>query len=411
MNSEFTKFHKLAFATLLIIGASFFTGLYVGEQRADSNGGSRALEKTNQPLDVIADFSPFWHAWEIVDKKFVSSSSSTVEKATSQERVWGAIEGMVQALGDPYTTFFPPEESAVFESDINGNFGGIGLEIGVKDNVPVAISPLKGTPAYRAGIKPGDFIIRIDDTSTERLSVDEAVRLIRGEIGTQVKLTLVRDGVKDPFVVTLTRAVIDIPTIETQMRSDGIFVIRLFNFSAPASNAFRGALREFVQSGSKKLILDLRGNPGGYLEAAVDMASWFLPPGQIIVKEDYKNNSDAIVHRSKGYDIFNEKLKMIILIDGGSASAAEILAGALQEHGVAKLVGTNSFGKGSVQELIKLTPDTSLKVTIARWLTPNGRSISDGGLTPDVIVKFPEKDPLAAGDIQLKKAVELLLAK
>lgn len=411
MNSEFTKFHKLAAATLLIVGASFFLGVYVGENHSGVSRISQDLEKTDQPLSAPADFSPFWHAWELVDQKFVSTGTSTIHKDINQDRVWGAIRGMVESLGDPYTTFFPPEESSIFESDISGNFGGVGLEIGVKDNVPVVISPLKGTPGYRAGIKSGDLIIKIDDLSTERLSVDEAVKHIRGEIGTTVKLTLVRPGEKEPFVVTLTRAAINIPTIETELRADSVFVIRLYNFSAISSNLFRGALREFVQSGSNKLVLDLRGNPGGYLEAAVDMASWFLPPGAIIVKEDYKDNKDAVLHRSKGYNIFTNKLKMVILIDGGSASASEILAGALKENGIATLVGTHSFGKGSVQELIKLTPDTSLKVTIARWLTPQGNSISNGGLTPDVVVEVPTKDTAKAGDVQLKKAVEILLKK
>lgn len=411
MSSEFTKFHKLAAATLLIVGASFFVGVYVGENHSGVSRISQDLEKTDQPLSAPADFSPFWHAWELVDQKFVSTGTSTIHKDINQDRVWGAIRGMVESLGDPYTTFFPPEESSIFESDISGNFGGVGLEIGVKDNVPVVISPLKGTPGYRAGIKSGDFILKIDDLSTERLSVDEAVKHIRGDIGTTVKLTLVRPGEKEPFVVTLTRAAIDIPTIETELRADNIFVIRLYNFSAISSNLFRGALREFVRSGSNKLILDLRGNPGGYLEAAVDMASWFLPPGAVIVKEDYKDNKDAVLHRSKGYNIFGPKLSMVILIDGGSASASEILAGALKENGIATLVGTHSFGKGSVQELIKLTPDTSLKVTIARWLTPKGNSISNGGLTPDVVVEIPTKDTAKAGDVQLKKAVEILLKK
>lgn len=411
MNSEFTTFHKLAAATLLVIGVSFFAGIYVGEHRAGLSHVNEDLTQTDQPFTVPADFSPFWRAWELVDQKFVSAATSTSQKTSNQKRVWGAIGGMVEALGDPYTTFFPPEESSVFESDISGNFGGVGLEIGVKDNVPVVISPLKGTPGYRAGVKSGDYILKIDDTSTEHLSVDEAVKHIRGDIGTKVRLTLLRPGEKEPFVVTLTRAAIDIPTIETELRPDGIFIIRLFNFSAISSNLFRGALREFVQSGSGRLILDLRGNPGGYLEAAVDMASWFLPPGAVVVKEDYKDNNDAVIHRSKGYNIFTDKLKMVILIDGGSASASEILAGALKENGVATLVGSHSFGKGSVQELIKLTPDTSLKVTVARWLTPQGNSISNGGLTPDVVVEVPTKDTAKAGDVQLKKAVEILLKK
>lgn len=411
MNPEFIKINKLTTAALLLVGVSFFGGLYVGEHRAGLSHVSEDLTQIDQPLSAPVDFSPFWRAWELLDQKFVSSSTSSPQKNVNQERVWGAIGGMVEALGDPYTTFFPPEESKVFESDISGNFGGIGLEIGIRDNVPVVISPLKGTPGYRAGIKSGDFILKIGDMSTERLSVDEAVKHIRGDVGTKVTLTLLRPDASEPYTVTLTRAAIDIPTIETELRADGVFVIRLFNFSAISANLFRGALREFVQSGSGKLVLDLRGNPGGYLEAAVDMASWFLPPGAVIVREDYKDNNDAVVHRSKGYNIFTNKLKMVILIDGGSASASEILAGALKENGVATLVGTHSFGKGSVQELVKLTPDTSLKVTIARWLTPNGTSISDGGLKPDVVVEIPTKDTAKAGDVQLKKAVEILLQK
>jgi carboxyl-terminal processing protease len=171
---------------------------------------------------------------------------------------------------------------------------------------------------------------------------------------------------------------------------------------------FRESLRTFVESGKTKLVLDLRGNPGGYLESAIDMASWFLPAGKTVVKEDFRDEKDAQVYRSKGYNIFNENLKMVVLIDGGSASASEILAGALHENGVATLVGTQSFGKGSVQELVEITPETSLKVTIAKWLTPKGTSISHGGLTPDVVVKFDEKEFLKGNDVQLNKAIEIL---
>jgi len=182
----------------------------------------------------------------------------------------------------------------------------------------------------------------------------------------------------------------------------------LYSFSAISPNLFRQALREFVESGKYKLVIDLRGNPGGYLEAATDMASWFLPLGKIIVKEDFKKESDTQIFRSKGYNIFNENLKMVILIDGGSASASEILAGALREHGVATLVGAQSFGKGSVQELVDITSDTSLKITIAQWLTPNSISISNGGLTPDVIVKLDEEEFKKGNDTQLLKALEIL---
>jgi len=387
--------------------------LYVGQKKEQIEYSPVVIENSTKPSDIHVDFSPFWRAWDILDQKFISSATSTEEKNTEQERVWGAIEGMVHSLGDPYTVFFPPAESSIFESDINGNFGGVGLEIGVRDNILTVISPLKNTPAGRSTIKAGDKILKIDDVLTAKLNVDEAVRMIRGDVGTKVKLNLVRPESEnlEPFDVTLTRATIDIPTIETEILPSGVFVVRLFNFSAVSPNLFRNALREFVSSRSSSLILDLRGNPGGYLEAAVNMASWFLPPGAVVVKEDYKKNTDTVVHRSRGYDIFDEKLKMVILIDAGTASASEILAGALREHGVATLIGTNSFGKGSVQELVKITPDTSLKVTLAQWLTPNGNSISDGGLKPDIEVKPAEKNPGPNNDLQLKAAVDFLLKK
>lgn len=413
MYKELLKRHSSAVVALVLIGLSFSAGLHVGTKKSESDFFPVVVENATRPTNVHVDFSPFWRAWDVLDQKFISSATSTLEKNTEQERVWGAIEGMVASLGDPYTVFFPPVESSIFESDINGNFGGVGLEIGIRDNVLTVIAPLKNTPAGRSKIKAGDKILKIDDVSTAKLSVDEAVRMIRGDVGTRVKLNVIRpeDEKPEPFDVSLTRATIDIPTLETEILPSGVFVIRLFNFSAVSSNLFRNALRDFVSSRSSSLILDLRGNPGGYLEAAVNMASWFLPPGAVIVKEDYKKNTDTVVHRSRGYNIFNEKLKMVILIDAGTASASEILAGALREHGIATLVGTNSFGKGSVQELVKITPNTSLKVTLAQWLTPNGNSISDGGLKPDIDVKPAEKNPGPNNDLQLKAAVDFLLKK
>ncbi len=415
---------RITYATtaLLIIGVSFFAGYKLGTNKSNDSLSGVSVGSLATPADINADFSPFWKAWRTLDEKFVSTATSSAKGATSQERVWGAIGGMVAALHDPYTVFLPPEEAKIFESDIAGNFEGVGMEIGVQNGVLTVISPLKGTPAARAGIKPGDKILKIDDTLTDNLNTDQAVRLIRGKVGTKVKLTILRDdpatvsGAKPttapkPLEISVTRAVIDIPTLDYQMRSDGVFVIRLYSFSATSPNLFRDALRQFVKTGSHKLVLDLRGNPGGFLEAAVDMASWFLPPGQVVVREDYKDNRDELIHRSRGYDIFGSNLKMAILIDKGSASAAEILAGALSEHGIATLVGTTSFGKGSVQELVKITTDSSLKVTIARWLTPNGQSISAGGLKPDVPVEITEADAKAGRDPQLSKAVEILLKK
>jgi len=395
--------------TLLIIGASFFIGYRMGNV-SGAGVPPELTVKNSLPTDNIqADFYPFWKAWQFLDEKFVPSSTSTVVTLSDQERIWGAISGMVDSLGDPYTVFLPPEEAKIFESDISGNFEGVGMEIGVRDGILTVIAPLKGTPAFRAGIKPGDKILRIDSTVTEKLNTDQAVRLIRGKVGTKVVLTVLRDKSDTPIEISVTRAVIDIPTIETELRADGIFVIRLYSFSANSPDLFRNALRDFVRTGSDKLILDLRGNPGGFLEASVDMASWFLPTGKVVVNESYRDSEEPVVHRSRGYDIFSSKLKMVVLIDRGSASAAEILAGALSEHGVAKLIGATSFGKGSVQELLRITPDSSLKVTVAQWLTPNGNSISAAGLKPDIEV-IPTEDDIKNGrDPQLLSAVQFLL--
>jgi carboxyl-terminal processing protease len=308
--------------------------------------------------------------------------------------------------------FLPPVQNEVFQGDVSGSFGGVGMEIGVRDRVITVIAPLKDTPAAKAGILAGDKIFMIDGETTEGLSVEKAVSKIRGEVGTAIVLTIVREGDTAPREISVVRETITVPIIESYLRTDGIFVIELSSFSANSPQAFRDALRQFSTSGSKKLILDLRDNPGGYLEAAVDMASWFLPAGEIIVTEDFGEKRDSQHQRSYGYDIFAGKdLKMVILINRGSASASEILAGALAQNGVATLIGEQSFGKGSVQELVNITPETALKVTVAQWLTPNGTSISKGGLTPDVEVKRTAEDFENDLDPQMEKAAEYLRAR
>ncbi len=350
-----------------------------------------------------ADFDQFWKVWNIINDKYVPTKHKAV---SNQEKVWGAIGGLANSLGDPYTYFMPPQEKSLFEQDVTGTFGGVGMQIGVKNGLLTVIAPLKGSPAEKAGIKKGDVVFRIDSATTTSMDVDKALYLIRGQVGKAVRLTLIREGVKEPFDISVVRQVIQVPTIDTEKRGD-VFIIRLYGFPATGAELFRGALREFVQSGSNKLVVDVRGNPGGYLEVAVDIASWFLPQGQVVVSEEEKNGVGQ-VYRSKGYNVFGDKFHMVMLIDGGSASAAEILAGALEQHGVATLVGSKSFGKGSVQELIPITPDTSLKVTIARWITPNGTNLSDGGLDPNEKVELTKDDVDHAKDPQLDKAIELL---
>ncbi len=352
------------------------------------------------------DFSPFWRAWAILDEKYVSASSTLVH--SKQDRVWGAIAGMTASLGDPYTVFFPPVESQDFQNEISGNFEGVGMEVGIRDGLLTVVAPLKGTPAERAGILSGDIILKIDDSFAADFTVEQAVRLIRGERGTTVLLTVARESSDEPIEIPVVRDIIDIPTLTTEMRDDGVFVISLFNFSAPSSQLFRNAILEFSRSGSDKLIIDLRDNPGGYLESAVEMTSYFVPKGTVVVSEDFGNGE---IHEFKTVSpkAFIRNPSVVVLINRGSASASEIFAGALQHYGVATLVGEKSFGKGSVQELLDITDSTSLKVTVAQWLTPGNVSISDGGLTPDVEVSFTEEDIEARRDAQLERAVEILL--
>lgn len=387
------------------IAVIFVVGFLIGRVTVPPEARITSLSNKTSPDNV--DFGDFWKAWGIIDEKYVPTNSTSTDKVDDQTRVYGAIAGMVASLGDPYTVFFPPVESKSFNEEISGNFEGVGMEVGVRDDILTVIAPLKNTPAYRAGIKSGDKILRINDTPTNGMAIEEAISRIKGKKGTSVTLLIGREGVTDPISISIIRDIIDFPTIDTEIKN-GVFIIHLYNFSAISANLFRDALRQFVESGRTKLILDLRGNPGGYLEASMDMASWFLPAGKVVVQEDFRDTADNQIYRSKGYNIFNDQLKMAVLIDGGSASASEILAGALGEHGVATLVGTQSFGKGSVQELVPVTGDTSLKVTVARWLTPNGTSISNGGLTPDVVVPLDQDLFLKGTDTQLEKAIEIL---
>ena len=400
---EFSKMRRnIGIAFIVIL--SFLFGIYVGLRNYPEIGKVTGLLNKENEVATKADFSPFWRAWNTIDEKYPKAG-----KITNQDRVYGAISGLVDSLNDPYSVFFTPEEAKSFEDEIAGNFSGVGMEVGIKDKVLTVIAPLKNTPAYRANIKPGDKILKIDEVVTSGLGIEEAIKLMRGEKDTTVVLVIAREGNKEPIEIKIVRAIIEIPTLDTEFRKDSIFVIRLYSFSANSANLFRDAIKSFVESGTDKLLLDLRGNPGGYLEAAVDITSWFLPGGKVVVTEDYGSDKNPEIFRSRGYDVFNDKLKFVVLIDGGSASASEIVAGALQDHKRAKLVGEKSFGKGSVQEAIKITPDTLLKITVAKWLTPNGNLIEQKGLTPDYLVEFTKKDLESKKDPQLEKAVELLL--
>lgn len=345
-----------------------------------------------------------------LNEKFVFWKASSTPP-TDKELEYGMIKGYVESYKDPYTIFFPPAEAKSFAENVQGSFGGVGMNVGMKEGNVVVIAPLKGSPAERAGIKAGDIITAVDGKSIIGMNSDEAVNLIRGQIGTTVKLTVIHAKGNTTTNISIKREEIKIPTIDTEKKS-GVFIIHLYNFSAESPDLFRNALNDYIQSGYKYLVIDLRGNPGGYLDAAVQMASYFLKEGQVVVSERQGKNEEVLNHRSLGLTGVPIGTKVVVLIDGGSASASEILAGALKDHGVAKVVGEKSFGKGSVQELVNFADGSSLKVTVAKWYTPNGVNISESGIKPDVESKFGTSTPKTADgklvDVQLNKAIEVV---
>lgn len=390
---------------LMLAGAAFFSGLHIGsDARLEANVFSAFSDSAPAP---DANMGTFWQVWNTLEEHFVHASTS--KEVTTEDRVWAAAAGLVESYDDPYTVFLVPEDAEIFEEDISGNFEGVGMEIGLNETGDITvISPLPNTPAEQAGLLPGDVIVAIDGNLTSEMTIDGAVKHIRGEKGSIVTLTVVREGEAEPLEIGVVRDTINIPTVITNIVDD-VFVIQLFNFSAVAEAKFQGALREFAQSGHEKLIIDLRGNPGGFLDSAVNIASYFLDTGKVVVREDFGENQDERLYRSSGRDLRHfAPEELVVLVNGGSASASEILAGALQEHGVATVIGSQTFGKGSVQELIDFRDGSSLKVTVARWLTPEGTSISHGGLTPDIVVEMTPEDREAGRDPQLESALEFL---
>ncbi len=409
-----TRLQALSVFGALVLTFGFGVWAGVTEPRTDAATNKTPtinLTLTGTPSQPAGtDMSQFFQVWDLLDKNFVQThASSTIP--TEQKKLYGAIAGLVATYGDPYTVFFPPVEAQVFNDDVKGSFGGVGMEIDNNaDGQLVVVAPLKGSPAEAAGILTGDIVAAVDGTSTLDMSSNEAVKIIRGPVGTTVKITVLRKGSDKPIDISVVRDTINIPIINSYRRPDNIFVIELYSFSANSADLFRDALRQFVGSGSHHLILDVRGNPGGYLEAAVTIASYFLPVGQPVVTEDYRGKADNVYHRSYGYDVIanDPQFKMAVLVNQGSASASEILAGALQQNGVAKLIGTRTFGKGSVQQLMDLGGGAELKITVARWLTPNGSSISDGGLQADIKADRTQADRTGGRDPQTDAAVNYL---
>lgn len=397
---HFLRSVSYAAASIALVLAVFASGYYLGHGRTGFplfDGEAVA----NEPVDL----TEFWRAWRLIDEKYQPTGTSTAP--TTEERIRGAIEGLLSSTGDPYTAYFPPKEKTRFEDALSGSLEGVGMELGEdKEGRLTVIAPLKGSPAAQAGIQPGDLILEVDGAEALNLDVSEAVSRIRGKAGTVVTLTLGREGEDDPIEVTITRARIRVPSVEADRLGGGVLKVSISSFTEDLGEQLKDELADAKASRGDKILIDLRGDPGGYLSGAIDVASWFLPAGEVIVRER-SSGAPMEILRSKGYPLF-EKPKIAILVDGGSASAAEIVAGALREQAGARLFGERTFGKGTVQEVVDLPGGSAVKITVAEWLTPRGHSISVSGLEPDVEV---DDDPDTSADEVEKAAVDYLLGK
>ena len=404
----FGKNRKYVYLAVVValIAASFGAGFIFG-----------AIEKLPRPVQGIInqefgqpkefDFSLFWETWDDLHNKFVDQ-----DKLKEDNLLYGAISGMVKGAGDPYTTFFSPVETKSFKQDVGGSFGGIGAEIGKRNGFLVIIAPLEDTPAQKAGLLAGDKILKINSEPTDDITVEEAVTKIRGEVGTKVTLAILRgsDGAKAKDI-TIERATIKIPITKLEALKDNkIAHLSFYSFASTAPFEFQQAATKILATtGYKGIILDLRNNPGGFLEVAVDIAGWFLNAGDLVAIEQFGKSEQNKTTEFRASGLGGLKnYPIVVLVNQGTASAAEILAGALRDNRGIKLVGEKTFGKGSVQELVNMAGGSSLKVTVAKWLTPKGVSISEQGLEPDYKVTIAEDEANKNKDPQLDKAVEVL---
>lgn len=354
--------------------------------------------KKTTPKDVDLDL--FWEVWNTVEANFVEP-----EAIETKTQVYGAIKGLVDSLDDPYTTFFDPEENMDFEESMNGEFQGIGCEIAIRDNSLTVVSPLKGSPAELAGLETDDIIYEIDGEASYGMSIEEAVTLIRGPKGEPVTLTVLRKQERKPLEITIVRDDIVIHDMEWEMQDD-VAVISLYQFGTNATKEFKEALNEIVLKSPRGIILDVRGNGGGLLDAAVKIISEFIED-EVVVKTSGRRFGDTGDLKSQK-DGSMLDVPLIVLSNGGSASASEILIGAVQDHNRGLVLGTKTFGKGSVQNVIPLSDGSSIKVTVAEWLTPNGRSINEVGLYPDEIIELTDEDFEQDRDPVLGRALDLV---
>ncbi|MFA4814852.1 MAG: S41 family peptidase [Candidatus Gracilibacteria bacterium] len=389
----------------------FIGGLIGWQANVNFGNPSEADEVDNAEKSGELSMDLFWNVWDMVEANYVD-----IEHVDDQQQIYGAVSGMVDALGDPYSVFMTPEETDQFQSSLDGELQGIGAELTVKDGKLVIVSPLKDSPAEEAGLLPGDYIYMVFDTelndwvSTGEITLWEAIMLIRGEPGTEAKLKILRENSEDPIEFTIIRQEIDVPSVELTFVERGdmnLAHLSIYQFGDDTLTEFEEAVREVLLANADGMVLDMRLNGGGYLDVSIEIMSEFFDDERTGVIVKRRNMEDQIIQTTGSGQL--KDLPMVVLIDEGSASASEILAGALQDYARATLMGEQSFGKGSVQELTDLSDGSSLRLTIAKWYTPNDRSIDDTGIAPDITVSMEASDIDTENDVQLDAALDYLL--
>lgn len=397
------------YLSIIFVIASFGAGILVGEglyARRNVLGADGQIDiakviefnRTTNHSDSV-EFDQFWQVWDKVKQNYVK------QPVNDTDLFYGAIQGMVYGLGDPYSIYFPPKAASDFSKSLSGEFSGIGAEIGIKNGELVIIAPLPETPAAKAGLRPGDKILAIDKKPAAGMDVETAVENIRGSATSSVVLTILRTGVEKPTDYSIHRAKINIPAVIYETKPGNIAYLRIMQFNERTVPDLSNYIDQLKANKVKGVIIDLRNNPGGYLDSAVAMASEWIPNGAIVSEKFSAGNEN--IHQTQG-DHRLVGMKTVVLVNGGSASASEIVAGALQDYKVATLMGEKTYGKGSVQEFETLPDGSALKVTVAEWYTPNGNNINNTGVTPDVEVKEDFTKEKIGQDVMIDKALQFL---